>query len=108
MVRPSVEAISLLQKEGLSGFLVNARFAKPLDKELLIAIGTRIKFVFTVEEGVINGGFGTAVENVLARPVEKFGLPDTFISHGKRELLLERYGLTGRQIADKIKEKVVI
>jgi len=103
MVAPSLEALGLLKQAGLSGFLVNARFAKPLDKSLFNAIAKKVKFIFTAEEGIVTGGFGSAVENILAKPVEKIGLPDAFISHGKRELLLEKYGLTAQAIADKIK-----
>ena len=103
MVASSLEALGLLKQAGLSGFLVNARFAKPLDESLFNAIAKKVKFIFTAEEGIITGGFGSAVENILAKPVAKIGLPDTFISHGKRELLLEKYGLTAKAIADKIK-----
>jgi len=103
MVGPCLEAQELLKPAGLSGFLVNSRFVKPLDEHLFSAIAREVKFVFTVEEGIISGGFGSSLENILARPMEKIGLPDAFISHGKRELLLEKYGLTAGAIADKIK-----
>ena len=102
MVGPALEAEELIRKEGLSGLIINARFAKPLDKDLFTAIAKKVKFIFTAEEGIINGGFGSSVENILAKPVIKIGLPGAFISHGKRDLLLEKYGLTARQIADKI------
>lgn len=103
MVGPALEAGRLLAKEGLSGFVINARFAKPVDKDLFIQLARKTNFIFTAEEGIVDGGFGSAVENVLAKPVVKIGLPDAFIKHGKRELLLEKYGLTAGQIADKIK-----
>jgi len=64
------------------------------------------KPIFTLEEGIIDGGFGSAVEGALGRPVVKIGLPRSFISHGKRELLLEKYGLTAGKIADKIKSEL--
>ncbi len=103
MVSPALEAEELLRQEGLSGLIINARFAKPLDKDLFTAVARKVKFIFTAEEGIIDGGFGSSVENILAKPVVKIGLPDVFISHGKRDLLLEKYGLTARLIADKIK-----
>ena len=103
MVLPSLEAIELLAKEGLSGTLVNARFAKPLDNEFLKGLSKKYKFIFTVEEGVIEGGFGSAVSGVIKAPVVKIGLPDEFIPHGKREQLLEKYGLNAQGIAQKIR-----
>ena len=103
MVKVSLEAQKLLQKEGLSGFLINSRFAKPLDKHLFSEIAGKARFIFTVEEGIVEGGFGSAVESALGQPVIKIGLPSSFIEHGKRELLLEKYGLTAKGIADKIK-----
>ncbi len=103
MVSPALEAQGLLKEKGLSGFVINARFAKPLDQGLFIEIAKEVKFIFTAEEGIIDGGFGSSVENILSRSIGKIGLPDTFISHGQRELLLEKYGLTARAIADKIK-----
>lgn len=107
MVRVSVEAQELLKQTGLSGFLINARFAKPLDKDLFTEIAKSVRFIFTVEEGITEGGFGSAVEAALERPVIKIGLPCSFIEHGKREVLLEKYGLTAKAIADKIRDKIV-
>jgi 1-deoxy-D-xylulose-5-phosphate synthase len=103
MVAPSLEALGLLEKEGLSGTLVNARFAKPLDADLFKAISAKVKFVFTAEEGILDGGFGSAVSQVLDKPVIKIGLPDAFIPHGKREILLEKYGLGAQGIFRKIR-----
>lgn len=104
MVTPSLQAAALLEKEGLRGTVVNARFAKPLDASLLARLGNAARKVFTVEEGVIEGGFGSAVAEILEHPVTRLGLPCAFIPHGKRDLLLERYGLTARGIAGKIRE----
>lgn len=105
MVSPSQEAVEILEKEGLQGTLINARFIKPLDKNLFKETAKKTKFIFTIEEGVLEGGFGSAVTEVLEVPVTRMGLPDEFIAHGKRDLLLDKYGLTPRQIADKIKSK---
>jgi 1-deoxy-D-xylulose-5-phosphate synthase len=101
MVAPSLDALELLAKDGLSGTLVNARFAKPLDMDLFQSL--RAKKIFTVEEGIIDGGFGSGVLEAVGEPVVRIGLPDEFIPHGKRDLLLEKYGLNARGIADKIK-----
>jgi len=116
MVAASLEAMELLEKKGLKGTLVNARFVKPLDINLLKAVTSQAKFIFSIEEGIIEGGFGSAVTEAIDkpegsglpsdrqshRPVIKIGLPDEFIPHGSREILLEKYGLTAEGIADKI------
>ena len=106
MVAPALEAIDALKKENLSGTLINARFVKPLDKDLFIETAGKTNFIFTVEEGITIGGFGSSVEDAVGRSVEKIGLPCEFIGHGKRELLLEKYGLTAEGIAHKIKSVI--
>jgi len=106
MVAPSLEAVEQLEKEGLSGTLINARFVKPLDINLLGPVSGKAKFIFTVEEGVLEGGFGSAVAEALNKPLARIGLPCEFIPHGKREILLEKYGLTSQGIADKINKVI--
>jgi len=103
MVAVALEAGALLKKEGLSGTIINARFAKPIDINLFTEISKKAKFIFTIEEGITAGGFGASVEGALSRPVIKIGLPCEFICHGTRDLLLEKYGLTAVRIAGKIK-----
>ena len=100
MVMPSLEAAALLEKEGISCSVINARFLKPLDIDLLNKIKTKV--IFTVEEG-ITGGFGSAVQQVSSKPIHQIGLPDEFIPHGSRDILLEKYGLTPEGIAQRIK-----
>lgn len=106
MVLPSFEAIELLKKEGLSGTLINARFVKPQDSNLFKDISAKVKFIFSVEEGILDAGFGSAVQEVIEQPIIRMGLPSEFITHGKRDILLEKYGLTGKGIARRIKELV--
>ncbi len=103
MVAPGILAAELLAKSGIEVGVVNARFVKPLDVELLKKISAQAKFIFTVEEGVLEGGFGSAVSEAIAKPVIRIGLPSEFIPCGKRELLLERYGLTAQGIAGRVK-----
>lgn len=105
MVSPSYEAIEILKKEGLSGSLINARFIKPLDINLFKEIAQKTRFIFTAEEGILEGGFGSAVAEILEVPVVRIGLPDEFIPHGKRDLLLDKYGLTANRIADTVRSK---
>jgi 1-deoxy-D-xylulose-5-phosphate synthase len=66
-------------------------------------LSKRAKFIFTVEEGIVDGGFGSAVNEAIEEQVIRIGLPDEFIPQGKRDLLLEKYGLSAQGIAQKIK-----
>lgn len=102
MVMEGCEACRLLGDEGFSGVAVNARFVRPLDEKLLKEIASRVKYIFTLEEGIVEGGFGCAVEDVLGSPVVKIGLPNQFIPHGGRAQLLELYGLSARRVAARI------
>lgn len=104
MVGPSLSAEQILSAEGYRGMVINARFVKPLDTELLERIARSHSRIFTAEEGVLSGGFGSAVAECIGRPVERIGLPDEFIPHGPRGLLLEKYGLTKEAIAARIKK----
>ena len=103
MVIPSFQAIEILKEEGLSGTLINARFVKPQDVDLFKALSAKAKFIFTVEEGILEAGFGSAVSEAIDKPLIKIGLPCAFISQGKRDLILEKYGLTSQGIANKIR-----
>jgi 1-deoxy-D-xylulose-5-phosphate synthase len=104
MVGVAHEAMELLSKEGLSGTLVNARFVAPLDIELIKRVCANHKFIFTVEEGVRDTGFGSAIAQELDNPVRRIGLPPEFIPHGARGVLLEKYGLTALGIATNIRQ----
>ena len=107
MVYPSIEAAKLLEKEKVSATVINARFIKPLDKDSILKSAKSANKVVTVEEGVLDGGFGSAVLELLQSeniniPVHRIGLPCTFIEHGKRDEMLESYGLTTQKISQKI------
>lgn len=106
MTPASFEAMEMLEKEGLKGTLVNARFVKPLDLTLFKAVTAQAKFIFSTEEGIVEGGFGSAVTEAIERPVIKIGLPAEFIPHGSRDILLDKYGLTADGIADTIRRYV--
>lgn len=108
MVLVSLEAMVLLEKEGLQGTLLNARFAKPLDKDLFKSFTSHTKHIFSAEEGIIEGGFGSAVAEAIDKPVTKIGLPDEFIPHGSRDILLEKYGLTAEGIVKRIKSVIAL
>jgi 1-deoxy-D-xylulose-5-phosphate synthase len=106
MVTAAQEAVELLKKEGLSGYLINARFAKPLDSRLIEEAAKKIKFIFTVEDGIKDGGIGSAISGLLNREVIRLGVADEFVPCGKRGFLLDKYGLNAGGIADKIKTVV--
>jgi len=108
MVAPAWEAARMLAQAGLSVGVVNARFAKPLDVDRLRSVAASTPVVFTVEEHVLAGGFGSAVlealsaEGPLPCRLERIGLPDRFIEHGPREVLLDTLGLTARGLAHRV------
>lgn len=104
MVGPSVQASSLLSEHGIKATVINARFVKPLDIELILPLARRIGRVITVEEGCRMGGFGSAVMEALADggvniPVLRIGIDDQFVTHASRSQLLESLGLTPGGIA---------
>jgi len=103
MVYPSIEAAKLLEKDGIAVTVINARFVKPLDKDLILKEAESVDKIITVEEGGLEGGFGSAVLELLTEvgintPVKRIGLPTKFIEQAKRSELLESYGLTAEGI----------
>ncbi len=88
MVAPSMKAAELLLKDGIDAEVVNMRFAKPVDAELLDALCKRFSYILTVEDHVTSGGFGSAVLEELARigiqhvRVKVHGIPNEFVEHG--------------------------
>jgi len=109
MVYPALDAVRMLQREGIYPTLVNARFVKPIDKSLLLQLSRNCKCIVTIEENVITGGFGTAVMEALQElniqiPVKRLGLPDIFVEHGPQSTLREMYGLHVEGIYTFIKE----
>jgi len=106
------QAAERLSKEGVSTAVVNARFAKPLDQELITSVAKRVRYVVTVEEGCRMGGFGSAVLETLSEAgitgvtTKVLGLPDWYIEQGPQDLLRERYGLTTEGIYQSVKELI--
>ena len=104
MVYPAFEAAELLDKENIGCTVVNARFVKPLDEALFLELAKGKQWIVTVEEGVLAGGFGSAVIEFFEKherpPIQALGLPDRFIEHGKRESLLDSLGLSAQKIKD--------
>ncbi len=97
----AAEAAELLRATGEQPTLVDARFAKPLDTELLERLAATHRRLITVEENALAGGFGSAVLEVLGGGVDvvRFGIPDAFVPHGDRARLLRDLGLTPQAVA---------
>jgi len=105
MVAPAFEAAQELTAKGIESTVVNARFAKPLDADLIIGLASRIKRIVTVEENALSGGFGNSVVDLLQKSgisdiqVKSIGLPDEFIKQGAQAVLRSMYGLDAKGIA---------
>ena len=113
MVYPSLEAAKRLAAEGIAAAVVNARFVKPLDAELILALAKKTCRVVTVEEHALLGGFGSAVLECLDASLVggvktlRIGLPDAYIEHGSQNVLRRRYGLDADGIYTKVREFVM-
>jgi 1-deoxy-D-xylulose-5-phosphate synthase len=111
-VGKALEAADRLAERGLDVTVADARFAKPLDAPLLAQLAAEHELLVTVEEGVLAGGFGSAVwecldEGGLRTPrILRIGLPDRFVTHGKPALLHAEVGFTGRRIAEQVEAAV--
>jgi len=107
MVYRSLQAAEKLSEKGLEVTVVNARFAKPLDKPLILQLARKHKLIMTIEDHAIMGGFGSAVLELLsderedASKIVRMGIPDIFVEHGARNIILKNYGLDANGIADK-------
>ncbi len=112
MVEAAERAADLLDKRGISAAVINARFAKPIDSDLIAIATSRHKLLVTIEENALAGGFGESVLGALAkRGIEidalTLGLPDGFIEHGAIDKLLDKLGLSPKKIADAIEERFI-
>ena len=109
MVSAACKTAELLLKRGINCTVVNMRFIKPLDKECILQMADKMEAIVTMEENVLNGGFGSAVVELLADegrsiPVLRFGIPDEFIEQGTQSELREQCGLTPEQMTEKIND----
>jgi len=112
MVYPAMQAAEILGEHGIEATVINARFAKPLDTELIIPLARQVRRVVTLEEGCLMGGFGSAVAESLldagvAVPITRIGVPDILVDHAKPDESMTALGLTGPQIADRILKTMV-
>jgi 1-deoxy-D-xylulose-5-phosphate synthase len=102
MLPTAIAAARVLREEGLNVGVINARFAKPLDTETILRAVQQLPFVITVEEGTLEGGFGSAVLEAAnaagldTRSLVRLGLPDRFVEHAERSELLADLGLDAK------------
>jgi 1-deoxy-D-xylulose-5-phosphate synthase len=103
MVSLAQQAAETLAARGIQAAVVDARFVKPIDEELILSLAQTCGCLVTVEENALAGGYGSAVLETLAKygqstPVHRLGIPDVYVEHGSCDLLLESIGLTQEAI----------
>ncbi len=109
-VTAALEAADRLARDGIQAAVINARFVKPLDKELITKWVRKTPLLVTVEENSLQGGFGSAVlealadEGILPKRILRLGIPDMFLPHGKPDILRKEIGLDPEHIARSIRE----
>lgn len=113
MVYPAMQAAMILRGYGIEATVINARFAKPFDIDLIVPLAKRIGRVVTLEEGCLMGGFGSAVtEALLDRgvvvPVTRIGVPDELVEHATSEESKASLGLTSPQIAETVRRAFTV
>ena len=112
-VYPALKAADILKEKGISVAVINARFVKPLDVDLLMEWARKTSVVVTVEENAIQGGFGSAVlemfeeRGFFPKRIKRLGLPDKFIPHGKQSQLRRLVGIDAEGIAQAVENLVL-
>jgi 1-deoxy-D-xylulose-5-phosphate synthase len=107
MVNTALQVAEILKEHGVEATVINARFVKPLDTDLILPLAERIGKVVTLEEGCLMGGFGSAVaealldRNILV-PVKRFGIPDLLVEHAEPNQSYADLGLTSSQISEQV------
>ena len=101
------ELVELLAQHGITASLADARFVKPLDKQLISDLACTHKYLVTIEDNVLSGGFGSAVletlqEERLQVDLLRIGIPDEFVEHGKVDILFEYLDMNPEAIMDSI------
>ncbi len=111
MLKAAAEAARLLEADGFTPMLVNMRFIKPLDTEMLLQAAEKCSHIFTVEDNLKKGGLGSAVtefygEKQIDVDVTVLAFPDQYIEQGTQTQLFERYGLDAQGIYESIRERL--
>ena len=107
MVYPSMQVAEILSEHSIEATVINARFAKPLDTELILPLAQQIGRVVTLEEGCLPGGFGSAIAEALldaeiAVPLTRIGVPDQLVDHASPDQSKAALGLMPSQMAERI------
>lgn len=108
MCGTAIKVRKLLKEDGVQASVINARFVSPLDEELIIDIAKENNYIFTIEDNIVAGGFGSKVKDLLYshqlcnKVFHSFGFPKKFIEHGSRKLLFENYQLEADGIYSQI------
>ena len=110
MVQTATQVAEILSEHGQEATVINARFVKPLDTELILPLARRIGKVVTLEEGCLMGGFGSAVaetllDNDILVQIKRFGVPDILVDHAQPNESKADLGLSSPQIAETIIKK---
>ena len=114
MVDRAYEVANILEADGKSCEVINARFLKPIDKKTILESIIKTKEVITIEDNVVKGGLGTAIEYIINEEeltdirLKKYGYPDEFISHGSVSEIEKKYGLDPQSIAEDVKNEYSI
>lgn len=109
-VYPALAAAQKISKEGINVKVINARFVKPIDSELILNIASSFKKIITIEENVLQGGFGSAVLELLAEQgittaqVKRLGIPDEFVQHATQAQVRRKYGIDEEGIIRAIRQ----
>ena len=110
MVATAIQTSTLLKENDINPCVINARFVRPLDSDLILPLAQKIKKVVTMEEGTIIGGFGSAIvellnDNDIHIPVLRLGIPDVLVDHASPDQSKKTLGLTAEQMSEKILNK---
>ena len=108
LVHEALSAAEMLAQQGIHVAVINARFIRPLDEQMLLTIARKTPLLITLEENTTSGGFGGSVAEFLswqvssAPQIRMLGLPDCFVEHGSIKELRARYGLDATSIAKQV------
>lgn len=113
MVDESLKAKDILEECNISVSVINARFIKPVDENLITVNARDKKLIVTVEENLLKGGFSEEISSMMedkgiSKPLLRIGIGDVFVEHGPQKYLRELCGLSGEGIAEKIKERMTL
>jgi 1-deoxy-D-xylulose-5-phosphate synthase len=110
----ALDAYETLREAKIDATVVNCRFVKPLDVDLIVSLAKKIPRIITVEESVRQGGFGSAVleclsdEGVNGFSMKRIGIPDIFVEHGPQKLIRSKYGIDAHAIVEAAKKLLQI